>query len=59
VMGAAGLGRSAGATAGGLVWQQAGMVGIGLLSAGLTLIGLLFLILGLRGWSAKTASDLP
>lgn len=59
VMAAAGLGRSVGAMAGGLIWQKAGIGGVGLVSAAMTLMGLLCLLIGLRSWSARTGSDLP
>jgi predicted MFS family arabinose efflux permease len=47
---AAGLGRVVGAMIGGPLWLAAGMIGIGALSAGLSLLGMAGLAWGLRRW---------
>ncbi|HSO18454.1 MAG TPA: MFS transporter, partial [Desulfosarcina sp.] len=48
-MAAAGIGRVIGALMGGAVWQSGGIVATGWLSAGLTVTGLLCLVVGLKG----------
>jgi predicted MFS family arabinose efflux permease len=45
-----GIGRMLGVLLGGLVWKSAGITGVAMSSAGLTSVGLLALIWGLRGW---------
>ncbi|MFO7645820.1 MAG: MFS transporter [Desulfosarcina sp.] len=47
---AAGVGRVLGALMGGVVWHAGGILATGWVSGGLTLIGLLCLMRGLRGW---------
>jgi len=47
---AAGMGRLLGALLGGVVWLKGGIPATGLVSAGLTLLALLSLSLGVRGW---------
>jgi DHA1 family inner membrane transport protein len=47
---AAGMGRLLGALLGGIVWLKGGIPATGLVSAGLTLLALLCLGLGVRGW---------
>ena len=49
----AGLGRVVGALIGGAVWQSGGIVATSLLSGGLTLVGMLCLIAGLKGWQQR------
>jgi predicted MFS family arabinose efflux permease len=52
---AAGVGRMAGALSGGLLWSTMGLPAVALFSASATLIGLLSLLWGLRGWQAGPA----
>jgi predicted MFS family arabinose efflux permease len=47
---AAGLGRIVGALSGGPVWLNGGIVATGMISAGLTVLALISLRWGLRGW---------
>ncbi|MBU2510775.1 MFS transporter [bacterium] len=54
----AGIGRVIGATIGGPVWLKGGLVAIGSVSAGCTLLALLALYWGLRDWkNEKAISD--
>jgi MFS transporter, DHA1 family, inner membrane transport protein len=46
----AGIGRMLGALTGGAVWHAGGILATGCLSGGLTFLGLLCLIYGLKGW---------
>ena len=46
----AGLGRVIGALMGGAVWQSGGMLATGMLSGGLTVVGMLCLMVGLKDW---------
>jgi predicted MFS family arabinose efflux permease len=50
----AGLGRVVGALMGGAVWQAGGMVATGMLSGGLTLAGMVCLMIGLKGWRRRS-----
>ncbi len=50
LLAAAGLGRVTGALCGGLIWPSGGIYGIGLVSSGMSAIGLLLLVWGLRSW---------
>ena len=56
VMAAAGLGRVAGALAGGVVWLTGGIVATGVVSAVLTGIALIALLIGFRQWEDGKAS---
>ena len=47
---AAGMGRIVGALSGGAVWLNGGIVATGMISAGLTVLALISLRWGLRGW---------
>jgi DHA1 family inner membrane transport protein len=47
---AAGLGRIVGALAGGPIWLAGGIVATGMISAGITVLALISLRWGLRGW---------
>jgi MFS transporter, DHA1 family, inner membrane transport protein len=47
---AAGMGRMLGALLGGVVWLKGGILATGITSAGITLLALLCLGLGVRGW---------
>jgi len=49
----AGLGRVVGALMGNAVWQSGGMVATGVTSGGLTVVGMLCLMIGLKGWQHK------
>ncbi len=51
----AGIGRVIGALMGGAVWQAGGILATGCLSGVLTLLGLLCLMRGLRGWDRSGA----
>ena len=46
----AGIGRILGALAGGLIWTNAGIPGIGLTSASISVLALVSLLWGLKGW---------
>jgi predicted MFS family arabinose efflux permease len=46
----AGIGRVVGALMGGAVWQTGGILATGCLSGGLTFLGMLCLVRGLKGW---------
>ncbi|BBO66981.1 MFS transporter [Desulfosarcina alkanivorans] len=46
----AGLGRVQGALTGGAVWQEGGILATGCVSGGLSFLGLLCLLRGLKGW---------
>ncbi|WP_372678174.1 MFS transporter, partial [Desulfosarcina sp.] len=46
----AGIGRMVGALMGGAVWQAGGILATGCLSGGLTFLGMLCLMRGLKGW---------
>ena len=46
----AGIGRVLGALVGGMVWSAGGILATGCLSGGLTFLGLLCLLRGLKGW---------
>jgi predicted MFS family arabinose efflux permease len=46
----AGIGRVVGALMGGAVWQAGGILATGCLSGGLTFLGMLCLVRGLKGW---------
>ena len=46
----AGIGRVLGALMGGAVWQAGGILATGCISGGLTFLGLLCLMFGLKGW---------
>jgi DHA1 family inner membrane transport protein len=50
---AAGLGRIVGALGGGPVWLYGGIVATGMVSAGLTVLALISLRWGLRGWDKR------
>jgi predicted MFS family arabinose efflux permease len=50
---AAGLGRIAGALMGGPVWLSGGIIATGIVSAGLTVLSLVTLRLGLAGWENR------
>ena len=50
---AAGLGRIVGALIGGPIWLTGGIVATGMISAGLTVLSLLSLTWGLRGWDKR------
>jgi DHA1 family inner membrane transport protein len=50
---AAGLGRIVGALAGGPIWLAGGIVATGMISAGITVLALVSLRWGLRGWDKK------
>jgi len=50
---AAGLGRVVGALIGGPIWLTGGIVATGMISAGLTVLSLLSLTWGLRGWEKR------
>jgi predicted MFS family arabinose efflux permease len=50
---AAGLGRIVGALSGGPVWLTGGIVATGMISAGLTVLALMSLRWGLRGWDKR------
>jgi DHA1 family inner membrane transport protein len=47
---AAGIGRVVGALSGGIVWQAGGIVATALVSGGLSILGLICLLIGLSGW---------
>lgn len=49
---ATGLGRVAGALIGGPVWLSGGLLATGLISAGLSIAAMIFLLWGLRNWQA-------
>jgi predicted MFS family arabinose efflux permease len=49
----AGLGRVAGALVGGPVWLAGGIVATGMISAGMTVMALISLRWGLRGWNKR------
>ena len=51
----AGIGRVLGALMGGAVWQAGGILATGCLSAGLTFLGMLCLVRGLKGWNRAEA----
>ena len=55
VMAAAGLGRVAGALAGGVVWLTGGIVATGVVSAVMTAIALIALLVGFRQWEDGNA----
>jgi predicted MFS family arabinose efflux permease len=48
---AAGLGRIVGALIGGPIWLAGGIIATGMISAGITVLALISLCWGLRGWS--------
>lgn len=48
--GAAGMGRMLGALVGGVVWLKGGILATGVVSAGITVLALVSLVLGVRGW---------
>jgi predicted MFS family arabinose efflux permease len=50
---AAGLGRIVGALIGGPIWLTGGIVATGMISAGLTVLALISIRLGLRGWRKR------
>lgn len=52
---AAGLGRMGGVLIGGFLWRYAGINGVAWVSAGLTFLGLLSVLWGLRGWELAKA----
>jgi predicted MFS family arabinose efflux permease len=52
---AAGIGRVLGALTGGAVWQAGGMMATCSLSGGLSLLGLLCLVMGMQGWQRPDA----
>ncbi|HKJ65683.1 MAG TPA: MFS transporter [Desulfopila sp.] len=54
---ASGLGRMVGVLTGGFVWKSGGIAAVAWLSAALTVLGLLSLLWGLRGWSINGASE--
>lgn len=54
---ASGLGRMVGVLTGGLVWKSGGITAVAWLSAALTVLGLLSLLWGLRGWKAGEQQD--
>ncbi len=54
VFAAAGAGRVAGALAGGPVWLAGGILATGLISAALTILALVSLLLGLKGWKPQS-----
>jgi len=47
---AAGIGRVIGALSGAIVWQAGGIVATALVSGGLSILGLICLLIGIRGW---------
>ncbi|MFW6114885.1 MAG: MFS transporter [Thermodesulfobacteriota bacterium] len=47
---AAGIGRMAGALAGGFVWLKGGILATGIVSAGITSLAFISLTVGVRGW---------
>jgi len=47
---AAGMGRIVGALIGGPIWLAGGIVATGLVSSGITVLALISLCRGLRGW---------
>jgi predicted MFS family arabinose efflux permease len=51
VLATAGIGRVLGALMGGAVWQAGGILATGCLSGALTLLGMLCLMRGLKGWN--------
>ncbi len=53
---AAGLGRMLGVLLGGILWRAAGIEGVAWVSAALTVMGLLFLLWGLKGWKPNDAA---
>lgn len=53
IMAAAGLGRVAGALAGGVVWLSGGIAATGTVSAAITGVALVALLIGFSGWSDK------
>lgn len=54
---ASGLGRMVGVLTGGFVWKSGGIAAVAWLSAALTVLGLLSLLWGLRGWSVNGALE--
>jgi predicted MFS family arabinose efflux permease len=48
----AGIGRVLGALMGGAVWQAGGILATGCVSGGLTFLGMLCLMRGLKGWQS-------
>ena len=50
----AGMGRVLGALMGGAVWHAGGILATGCVSGGLTFLGLLCLMRGLKGWDQKS-----
>ncbi len=54
-----GLGHMIGALIGGQLWLWGGLPAIGLLSTGLTVVGLLCLVWGLRYWQASSEISTP
>ena len=55
----AGIGRMLGALMGGALWQAGGILATGCLSGVLTLLGMLCLMGGLRGWSRADDGSIP
>ncbi len=54
---AAGLGRVAGAAGGGLIWQQGGILAVGIVSGAATALGTIVLIFSLAGWSQEGKAE--
>ncbi len=52
LLAAAGMGRVVGALFGGIIWPSGGIYGIGMVSSGMSAIGLLLLLWGLRSWKS-------
>jgi len=56
---ASGLGRMVGVLVGGLIWKSGGIAAVASLSAALTVLGLLSLLWGLKGWKPRELNEEP